>query len=40
MLKVKSDSIIEPYLIDFKIKVIDSTGRVISIMTGMEKQDE
>lgn len=40
MLKVKSDSIIEPYFLELKIEVIDSTGRVISKMTGMEKRNE
>lgn len=40
MLKVKSDSIIEPYFLNLKIEVIDSTGRVISKMTGMEKRDK
>lgn len=37
MLKVKSDSIIEPCFVDLKIEVIDSAGRVISKMTGIEK---
>jgi hypothetical protein len=40
MLKVKSDSIIEPYFIDLEIEVVDSSGRVISKMTGIEKRDK